>query len=73
MTGASRTLDESALRAALERDGGELTTGLTDTEFDAAETRFGFSFAPDHRLMLSSALPVGSDWPTWRDLDSPDL
>jgi hypothetical protein len=43
MTAASRTLDESALWSALEGHGGKLTTGLTDPEFDAAETRFGWA------------------------------
>lgn len=54
----------SLLRAA----GARLAPGLSADELDAVEARFGFSFAPDHRTFLASALPLGDDgrWPDWR-------
>ncbi|MFZ4234640.1 hypothetical protein ACOZGD_05535 [Streptomyces murinus] len=48
--------------------------GLTEQELDAVETRFGFTFAADHRVFLSVGLPYGSSrWPDWRDGDPGDL
>ncbi|MFI5893764.1 hypothetical protein ACIA5D_27045 [Actinoplanes sp. NPDC051513] len=56
--------------------------GLTDHELAAAEAKFGFEFADDHRAFLAAALPVWAadhdddpdkvswGWPNWRDLDS---
>ena len=67
------SMDESALLAAMRGCGAELAPGLTDSQLDRAQDRFGFLFAPDHRLMLSLALPVGREWPDWRELDSERL
>jgi hypothetical protein len=43
---------------------------MSDSELTHVETRFGFRFAPDHRLMLKIALPLGEKaWPDWRGHD----
>jgi hypothetical protein len=63
-----------ALGDALENSGAELAPGLTSAELTRIEQRFGFSFAPDHWLMLSIALPLsGSKWPDWREGTEVDL
>jgi hypothetical protein len=64
------SMDEPALLAGLRGCGAELAPGLTDAQLDRAQDHFGFLFAPDHRLMLSLALPIGREWPDWRQLDS---
>ncbi|MFI9118204.1 hypothetical protein ACIGW0_02160 [Streptomyces bikiniensis] len=52
----------------------EIGPGLTEQELDAVETRFGFTFAADHRVFLTTGLPRGSaGWPDWRDGDPEDL
>lgn len=45
-----------------------LTPGLSTTELDGVEARYGFCFAPDHRAFLSAVLPVddSGEWPDWR-------
>jgi hypothetical protein len=45
-------MNSSALLDALKGCGAELAAGLTDSQLDRAQERFGFLFAPDHRLML---------------------
>jgi len=52
--------------AALGAAGATLEPGLTEHELDRLEAEFDIAFAPDHRLMLSLALPVGGVWPNWR-------
>ncbi|MDI5973824.1 hypothetical protein POF50_031550 [Streptomyces sp. SL13] len=53
--------------------------GLTAAELTAAEERWGFTFADDHRGFLSEGLAVdgeGTDrprWPDWRHGDPADL
>ena len=47
--------------------------GLSDTELDAVEDEFGFSFADDHRAFLAAGLPYGRGWPDWRDGDRTQL
>ncbi|MEQ6902648.1 hypothetical protein [Nocardioides sp. YIM 152588] len=50
------------------RDGGvRLDPGLSDKEMSRVEERFGFTFGPEHREFLQSALPVGKSWPDWRN------
>ncbi|MFF0479383.1 hypothetical protein [Streptomyces sp. NPDC004284] len=52
----------------------EIGPGLTERELDAIETRFGFTFAADHRVFLSAGLPHGSSrWPDWRNGDPEEL
>jgi len=66
--------DRTLLKSSLERSGATLAPGLSHEELRRVEGRFGFSFAPDHRLMLSLALPLGgTDWPDWRSADESDL
>ncbi len=43
-----------------------LTEGVSDSEFEEIEGRFGFKFGPDHRELLATTLPLGKGWPDWR-------
>lgn len=63
-----RGLDATELWSALRSSSARLDDGLSESELRAIEDRFGFSFAPDHRLMLSLALPLeeSGSWPDWR-------
>jgi hypothetical protein len=45
--------------------------GLSLSQLTAAENRVGCRFPPDLRWFLQIALPIGDDWPDWRDPDSP--
>jgi hypothetical protein len=40
--------------------------GLSDSEVEAVQDRFGFHFPPDLRAFLQTALPVGERFPNWR-------
>lgn len=60
-------------RAILEKAGVSFESGLTDAEIGRVEHHFGFIFPDDLREFLSFALPAGSQFPNWRDLDSPAL
>lgn len=60
-------LGTEAARRIAEQRRVELEPGLTATELDRVEGRFGFEFADDHRAFLSAGLPVGQGWPDWRD------
>jgi len=51
----------------------EFAAGLTDREVEAAEGRFGFSFPPDLRAFLQTALPCGPQFPNWRSGDIDEL
>lgn len=49
----------------------EFEDGLTESEVEACESRYGFIFPPDLRALLQSALPVGiqggqDSFPNWR-------
>lgn len=62
------------MKGALRLSEATLTKGMSERELTRVETRLGFRFAPDHRLMLSVALPLGEKaWPDWRDGDDEDL
>lgn len=54
------------LRSLLSACGASLEVGLSRDEIDDVEGRFGFQFGPDHRELLSVALPVGERWVDWR-------
>lgn len=41
--------------------------GLSDQEVSRVQNRLGFTFGPEHRQFLQSAVPVGESWPDWRD------
>ena len=56
----------SVLLAALPT---EIGPGLSDTELEVIEGRYGFTFADDHRVFLQTGLPLGRSWPDWRDGD----
>lgn len=59
-------LDEE-LRFALQVCGSPLAPGLTTAEISGVQARYGFTFPPDMRRMLQLALPVGDQWPDWRN------
>lgn len=44
--------------------------GLTSEEASRAEQLFGFVFPPDLRELLSLVLPLGREFPNWRDPES---
>jgi len=69
----ARTLDPIALTAGLRKSGAQLARGLTDAELDLAETMLDFTFPPDHRLLLSIGVPIGTGWPPWHDPHNPAL
>ena len=43
------------------------TAGLTSAELRRAQERAGADFPPDLRELLKETLPVGREWPDWRD------
>jgi hypothetical protein len=51
----------------LRRAGVEFQPGLSQHELARIEAHFGFGFSPDHRELLSLALPVGHRWVDWRE------
>jgi hypothetical protein len=54
------------LEVLLSASTATLTQGLSDSEFEEIEGRFGFKFGPDHREFLATTLPIGDKWPDWR-------
>src|SRR5437763_15476913 len=40
--------------------------GLSQTEFQVIEARYGFKFPPDLREFLSIGLPISKGWLDWR-------
>ena len=61
--------DPDRLLSLLQASSAVLTGGLTTDEFDDIETRYGISFGPDHRELLSLAVPTGNGWVDWRHDD----
>ncbi len=66
----------AAYDLALMRTGALMTPGMSECELQAVEARYGFTFAREHRLMLSVALPLDAVperprplWPNWRQPD----
>lgn len=55
------------LRRLLDVGGVAYGPGLESAELRVVEEAYGFVFAPEHRLMLGAALPLGPGWPDWRD------
>ncbi|KAL7141565.1 hypothetical protein ABFS83_08G062100 [Erythranthe nasuta] len=47
--------------------------GLSDAEFSAVESAFGFTFPPDLRSILQEGLPVGPGFPNWRSSSKQQL
>jgi hypothetical protein len=52
--------------ARLEDAGVRLDRGMTEADVKRVEKKFGFSFGPDHRALLRTALPLGDTWLNWR-------
>lgn len=59
--------DAAHIADLLRQSGVLLALGLTDTEVDQVQKRFGFRFPPDLRALLQYALPVSPEFPNWRD------
>lgn len=66
-------MDLKNYRSILESAGVALAPGLSAVEAKEAEQRFGFVFPEDLRELLSHFLPIGEDFPNWRNLDDPSL
>ena len=45
----------------------KLDRGLSDKEVSQVQNRLGFTFGPEHREFIQSAMPVGGSWPDWRN------
>ncbi|KQY62390.1 hypothetical protein [Nocardioides sp. Root140] len=50
----------------LRRAGVKLERGLSELELTHIEDSLGFTFCPEHRRFLATALPSGHGWPDWR-------
>jgi hypothetical protein len=57
----------------LEERGLEFEAGLSDQEIVEVEGRYGFSFPPDLRSLLRTALPASARFPNWRSDSASDL
>ena len=44
-----------------------MESGLTDSEVELTQSKYGFQFPPDLRELLQHALPIGPMFPNWRD------
>src|SRR6266852_8356929 len=53
--------------ATLRDSGVSLDRGLSDREISDTENLYGFVFPPDLRDLLEFALPVGEQFPNWRN------
>ncbi len=51
----------------------EFALGLSDQEIARVETRYTFTFPPDLRSFLQTALPLGHRFPDWRFGDEDEL
>src|SRR5690348_10376070 len=59
--------DPAVLAEILKQQGIALGKGLTDSEVDRAQNKYGFRFPPDLRELLQYGLPIGPAFPNWRD------
>ena len=66
-------MDLPLWQATLNRAGVEFAPGLTESEVQRAEKSYGLTFPPDLRMLLNFALPIGKDWPNWREIHSPAI
>lgn len=55
----------------LKKRGVDFLDGLTDSEIDAIEGEFDFTFPEDFRLFLQTAVPQGNAFVDWRSM--PDI
>lgn len=51
----------------LAEGGVRFDRGLSDEEISRVQDRLSFTFGPEHRDFLQSAMPVGESWPDWRN------
>lgn len=56
-----------SVAATLRERGVTVEAGLSSLEISATEARFGFVFPEDLRELLGFMLPVGNQFPDWRD------
>ena len=66
-------MDFQSVRTVLARAGVVFESGLSSSEIDSVENRFGFVFPEDLRRFLMFALPTGLRFPNWRDYSSPEI
>ncbi|WOL17695.1 hypothetical protein Cni_G26488 [Canna indica] len=59
--------------AHLRASGIPVAFGLSDAEFSAVESAYGFEFPPDIRSILSEGLPIGPGFPNWRSASPQQL
>lgn len=59
--------------SALADKGFKIGPGLTDSELDAAQTYWKFTFPPDWKQVIQYAYPVADIFPDWREPDSEDM
>jgi hypothetical protein len=64
---------ERELHQGLQRCGIQFHRGLSETEVDEIQRRYGFQFPPDLKSFLEEALPVSRGFPDWRDGSEADL
>jgi hypothetical protein len=64
----ARHLAQEAV-TVLRAVGVRLGAGMSREEIEAVQARFGIRFGPEHRMLLSLAVPEGRDWPPWRAND----
>lgn len=62
-----------AALALLGDEGVVLERGLSQFEFRELRRRVKVEFSPDHRALLSRALPLGRGFPDWRNGSDEDL
>ncbi len=60
-------LETLAVALATHEHVERLDTGLSNSEVDAIQRRFGFTFPPDLQAVLQFALPTGKAFPDWRN------
>lgn len=63
------SFDNNAILTAIDclrNKGHNFTSGMTDTELAMIESRYGFTFPPDLRFFLQSALPDSTYFVNWR-------
>lgn len=61
------------VRALIVSAGHLAEEGLSDAELAGIESDLGFSFPPDLRELLSTFVPAGEGFPTWRNHTSPEM
>jgi hypothetical protein len=64
---------ERELHQGLQGCGIQFHRGLSETEVDEIQRRYGFQFPPDLKSFLEEALPVSRGFPDWRDGSEADL